>query len=41
MSELSIHVLTLFPEFFEGPLKVSLLGKAIENGLLSVLCTDM
>ena len=41
MSELSIHVLTLFPEFFEGPLKVSLLGKAIENGLLSVQCTDM
>jgi tRNA (guanine37-N1)-methyltransferase len=41
MSPLSIHVLTLFPEFFEGPLKVSLLGKAIENELLSVECTDM
>jgi tRNA (guanine37-N1)-methyltransferase len=27
-------ILTLFPEFFESPLKVGLLGKAIENGLL-------
>lgn len=27
-------ILTLFPEFFESPLKVGLLGKAIENGLV-------
>lgn len=41
MSPISIHILTLFPEFFEGPLKVSILGKAIDNGLLTVDCTDM
>ncbi|GMU91772.1 MAG: tRNA (guanine-N(1)-)-methyltransferase [Candidatus Hydrogenedentota bacterium] len=36
-----IDVLTLFPELFEAPLRVSLLGKAIENGLLSVHATNI
>ena len=26
-----IDVLTIFPEIFEGPLKASLLGKALDN----------
>lgn len=33
---MQFHVVTLFPEFFESPLKTSLLGKAIQNGVLSV-----
>ncbi|MCP4640492.1 MAG: tRNA (guanosine(37)-N1)-methyltransferase TrmD [bacterium] len=36
-----IDVLTLFPELFEAPLGVSLLGKAIENGTLEVGVTDI
>ncbi|MGQ0679058.1 MAG: tRNA (guanosine(37)-N1)-methyltransferase TrmD [Actinomycetota bacterium] len=30
------EVITIFPELFESPLKVSLIGKAIENGLIEV-----
>ena len=36
-----IDVLTLFPEMFDAPLRVSLLGKAIEKGLLDVAVTDI
>lgn len=36
-----IDVLTLFPEIFESPLKASLLGKAIRQGLLDVVVTDI
>jgi tRNA (guanine37-N1)-methyltransferase len=36
-----IDVLTLFPEFFEAPLKASLLGKAIEQGVLEVSATNV
>lgn len=32
---MNIHVMTLFPEMFE-PLKMSILGRAIKNGILSV-----
>jgi tRNA (guanine37-N1)-methyltransferase len=35
-----IDVVTLFPELFETPLQVSLLGKARENGLLDVVMTN-
>jgi len=35
-----IDVISLFPDLFEAPLKVSLLGKAIEQGLLDVNVTD-
>ncbi len=31
-----IDILTLFPEILEGPLRASLLGKAIEEGVLEV-----
>ena len=34
-------VLTIFPEAFESPLKVSLLGKAIEAGILQVGVHDL
>jgi tRNA (guanine37-N1)-methyltransferase len=35
-----IDVVTLFPEILEGPLKASLLGKAIEQGTLTVAMTN-
>jgi len=31
-----IDILTLFPEIFEEPLRASLLGKAIQEGILEV-----
>jgi tRNA (guanine37-N1)-methyltransferase len=36
-----IDVLTLFPEVFDAPLGVSLLGKAVENGILQVEVADI
>jgi tRNA (guanine37-N1)-methyltransferase len=41
MTKPQVHILTLFPEFFEGPLRVSLLGKGIDRGLLEVHCHDL
>ena len=38
---MQFHVLTLFPEAFEGPVRHSLLGRAIQKGLLSVQITDI
>jgi tRNA (guanine37-N1)-methyltransferase len=38
---LRIDVLTIFPEYLEGPLGVSLLGKAREQGLLDVRMHDL
>lgn len=35
-----IDVLTLFPKMFEGPMTESILGKAIEKGLLDVQVTN-
>jgi tRNA (guanine37-N1)-methyltransferase len=32
-----IDVLTLFPEMFDGPLQASIMGRAIENGLVNVV----
>lgn len=34
-------VITIFPELFDSPLKVSLLGKAIESGLVGVGLHDL
>jgi len=39
--KMRIDILTLFPEVFEGPLSASLLGKALEAGLLEVSVTDI
>jgi len=36
-----IDVVTLFPELFEAPLKTSVIGRAVENGLLSVTLHDL
>ena len=36
-----IDILTIFPEIFGEPLKASLLGKAIEEGILEVSVTDI
>ncbi len=38
---LRIEVVTLFPELFDLPLKVSIIGRAIERGLLSVTAHDL
>ena len=35
------HVLTLFPEAFEGPVRHSMLGRAVQRGLISVQLTDI
>lgn len=34
-------LVTIFPEFFRSPLQVSLLGKAIESGLIEVAVHDL
>ncbi len=36
-----IDVVTIFPEMFEAPLSLSLLGRAIDNGLLDVDVTNL
>lgn len=36
-----IHVITMFPEFFDSPLRVSLVGKAVERGLVDIDVTDL
>jgi tRNA (guanine37-N1)-methyltransferase len=36
-----VDILTIFPGIFESPLRESLLGKAIENGLLDVRVHDL
>lgn len=33
---MNFHILTLFPEFFESPLKSSVIGKAIEKKIVNV-----
>lgn len=36
-----IDILSIFPEIFAGPLQSSLLGKAVAEGLLEVVVTDI
>ena len=36
-----IDILTLFPEMFEAPLQCSLLGKAVEDGILDISVTNI
>lgn len=38
---MKIEVLSLFPEMFQGSIQSSILGKAIQRGLLSVHVTDI
>ncbi len=35
-----LDILTLFPEFFDGPLQVGLLGKALQQGIAQVSCIN-
>ena len=35
-----VHVFTIFPEYFDGPLRASLLGRARERGLIDVHVHD-
>ncbi len=36
MPHLTFHVVTLFPEWFESPLRMSIIGRAIREGVLEV-----
>lgn len=38
---MKFNILTLFPEFFQSPLKTSLIGKAIELELIEVVTTNI
>lgn len=38
---MKITVITMFPEYFESPLEISLVGKAIERGLVEVALVDL
>ncbi|MCD6310921.1 MAG: tRNA (guanosine(37)-N1)-methyltransferase TrmD [Elusimicrobia bacterium] len=38
---MKIDILTIFPEYFEGPLKSALLGKAADKGLLEIKITNI
>ena len=38
---MKIHVVTMFPEYFAGPLEVSLVGRAIDSGVLEVSLHDL
>lgn len=38
---MKIDVITLFPELFEAPLRTSLLGKAVESGIVDVRTHDL
>lgn len=38
---MQIEILTIFPEYFRTPLAESLLGKAIEAGVIDLTVTDL
>lgn len=38
---MNFHILTLFPDFFTTPLRTSIIGRAIEKGLLSVKISNI
>jgi len=38
---MDIDVLSLFPEYFEGPFKVSMIKRAIEKGLINIRLTNI
>lgn len=41
MAKVTFHVFTLFPEWFESPLKVSIIGRAIRDGHIAVCCHNI
>lgn len=38
---MTFHVLTIFPEFFQGPFEHGVVGKALDAGLLKVVIHDL
>ncbi|HEY2810801.1 MAG TPA: tRNA (guanosine(37)-N1)-methyltransferase TrmD [Rhabdochlamydiaceae bacterium] len=38
---MQIDILSLFPQYFEGPFGVSIIKRAIEKGLIHIACTDI
>lgn len=38
---MQIHILSLFPEYFQGPFSVSMIGRAQEKGLLQIDLIDI
>jgi len=38
---MTFHVLTIFPEFFRGPLECGVVGKAIQSGFLKAVLHDL
>ena len=41
MTAMRIDVVTLFPELFDAPLRASVIGRALERGLLRVAVHDL
>ena len=33
---MEFHVITLFPEMFESPFRAGMIGRAVENGLITI-----
>src|SRR3972149_5839613 len=38
---MQIDILSLFPEYFEGPFRVSMIKRAIEKGLIDIRLTNI
>ena len=41
MTRLKVDILTLFPEMFDAVLKNSIIGRAVENGILEINCVQI
>jgi tRNA (guanine37-N1)-methyltransferase len=41
MAELRVDILTLFPEMFDAVLNNSIIGRAVENGILEINCVQI
>lgn len=41
MAKVTFHIFTLFPEWFETSLKVSIIGRAIKEGHIAVVCHNI
>ncbi len=41
MAELRVDILTLFPEMFDAVLKNSIIGRAVNNGILEINCVQI
>jgi len=38
---MNFHLVSIFPHYFESPLASGLMGKAVENGLVTLDCVDV